>query len=123
MQQRNRLATLIASACLCATLPLAAMADYAGPSNAPANPKVSDILAKPVDDQPVKLQGKLIKKIGDERYQFNDGSGTIEAEIDDDDMPRATVDENTLVEIVGEVDTSRYDPPEIDVDRVRIVNE
>lgn len=96
-------------------------AQYTGPNSAPQLKQVADILKNPVDDEDVTVQGHLLRKLRDEKYVFSDGSGEIVAEIDDDDFPRQPIDENTKVELVGEVDTSRRRPPEIDVDTVRIV--
>lgn len=97
-------------------------AGYVGPSAASSAQNVASILKAPVDDQYVKLQGHILKKIGDERYTFSDGTGEIVAEIDTDDFPRQPVDAKTKVEIIGEVDTGLTRPPEIEVDSVRIVN-
>src|SRR5690554_8018159 len=100
---------------------LPAAAQYAGPSSASQQKQVAEILKSPVDDEDVTIQGHLLRKLGDEKYMFSDGSGEIVAEIDDDDFPREPVDEASKVELVGEVDTSRRRPPELDVDNVRIV--
>lgn len=100
-------------------LPVAAQ--YVGPSSASQQKQVAEILKNPVDDEDVTIQGHLLRKLGDEKYVFSDGSGEIVAEIDDDDFPREPIDEKTKVELVGEVDTSRQRPPEIDVERVRVV--
>ncbi len=78
-------------------------------------------MKNPKDDQDVVLQGRLLRKTGDEKYVFSDGTGEIVVEIDDDDMPREPVSETTTIELRGEVDTSRKRPPEIDVDSARIV--
>lgn len=99
-----------------------ATAQYVGPGVA-ATPNVRGILAQPQDDQWVSLKGHLLRKTGKERYVFSDGTGEIQVEIDDKDFPREPVDEKTLVEISGEVDTGLTRPPEIDVDVVRIIRE
>ena len=103
-----------------ASLGFSAQAQYTGPSDRHAA-TVTSILEQPKDDQDVVVQGKLLRKTGDEKYLFSDGTGEIIVEIDDDDMPREAVDEKTMVELRGEVDTGRNRPPEIDVDSVRIV--
>lgn len=97
-------------------------AQYAGPkSNANAK-QVAEILKNPVDDEDVVVQGHLLRQLGDEEYLFSDGTGEIVVEIDDDDFPRGEpVDDKVKVELVGEVDTNRNNPPEIDVDKVRIM--
>lgn len=101
----------------------AVQAQYAGPGQSSGSLTVKEILADPNDDQEVTLRGKLLRKTGDEDYVFSDGTGEITVEIDDDDFPQVRIDENTLVEIHGEVDTSLRRPPEIDVDSLRVASE
>ncbi len=98
-----------------------AEAGYAGPSATPARPDVVTILAHPKDEQQVRLKGTLLRKTGKETYIFSDGTGEIVAEIDDDDFPTEHVDEHTRLEITGKVDTGRTRPPEIEVDKVRVL--
>lgn len=119
MQSRNKMlaaATVLAAA----GLGFSAQAQYTGPSDRHAA-TVASILEQPKDDQDVVVQGRLLRKTGDEKYLFSDGTGEIIVEIDDDDMPREPVNEQTMVELRGEVDTGRNRPPEIEVDSVRIV--
>lgn len=73
-----------------------------------------------VDDANVVLQGHIIKKLGDEKYEFKDSSGTITVEIDDEDMPPVAFDDKTKVKLTGEVDKSMM-TREIDVDLVEVV--
>src|SRR5690606_31085938 len=79
----------------------AVQAQYVGPGESARSNTVKDILAHPQDDQDVMLQGKLLRKKGDEKYVFSDGTGKIIVEIDDDDFPQERIDENTMVEIRG----------------------
>jgi len=109
-------ACLLSSAC--AGL---AQAQYAGQVAQPAAPAVAEILAKPVDEQMVRVQGRLLRKTQSETYVFSDGTGEIVVEIDDDDFPRQPVDAGTRVEIVGEVDTGLRRPPEIEAESVRVL--
>lgn len=99
-----------------------AQAQYSGPTTATATPTVQSILDKPVDDQWVTLQGNLLRKDGKERYVFSDGSAEIIVEIDDDDFPKQTVNETTRVELYGKVDTGFTRPPEVEVERVKVLN-
>lgn len=96
-------------------------AQYVGPNSTPQLTKVAEILKDPKDDADVTVQGHLLRKLSDEKYMFSDGTGEIVVEIDDDDFPRQQVDETTTIQLIGEVDTSRRRPPEIDVDTVRIL--
>ncbi len=55
------------------------------------------------DDDVVYLQGYLIQNLGDEMYVFQDDSGTINVEIDDDLMQNA-IAPDALVWIAATVD-------------------
>lgn len=119
MQSRNKmLAAALSIAAAGFVFP--AHAQYTGPADKHAA-TVSTILQQPKDDQDVVVQGRLLRKTGHEKYLFSDGTGEIIVEIDDDDMPTDPVDEKTMVELRGEVDTGRNRPPEIDVDSVTII--
>ena len=72
------------------------------------------------DDTAVILNGKIEKSLGNEKYLFNDGTGTIVVEIDDDDWRGVTVKPENTVEIKGEVDKELMAEPEIDVDTVTL---
>lgn len=98
-----------------------AHAQYTGPSHTAAV-SVEEILKNPVDDQEVRLEGHLLRKLSAKTYVFSDGTAEIVAEI----KPKrfegvAEINEKTKVEITGEVDTSLYRAPEIEVDLIRIV--
>jgi uncharacterized protein (TIGR00156 family) len=69
------------------------------------------------DESPVALEGKIERFIGDEKYVFTDGSGTIIAEIDNDVWRGLSVGAADVVVIFGEVD-GHYDRVEIEVDRI-----
>lgn len=73
-----------------------------------------------VDDANVVLQGHIIKKLGDEKYEFKDASGTITVEIDDEDLPPVAFDDKAKVKLTGEVDKGMM-KREIDVDLVEVV--
>jgi len=64
-----------------------AVASYTGPGAQACSQTVDDILKAPQNDQDVVLQGNLIRKVGDEKYIFSDGTGEISVEIDDDKLP------------------------------------
>lgn len=73
-----------------------------------------------VDDANVVLQGHIVKKLGDEKYEFKDASGTITVEIDDEDLPPVAFDDKAKVKLTGEVDKGMM-KREIDVDLVEVV--
>ncbi|WP_303699478.1 YgiW/YdeI family stress tolerance OB fold protein [Pseudomonas aeruginosa] len=96
-------------------------AGYTGPGSAPGVTQVSAAL-EATDDTPVTLEGTIVRRLGDEAYEFKDASGaTIQVEIDDDDWPTRAVDENQKVRLIGEVDVGRSSR-EIDVDRVELID-
>lgn len=102
-----------------------AFAEYTGPVAGKVSPEplrtVSEIREHAKDDQPVLLTGVLAKKTGKEKYLFKDATGEITVEIDTEDFPAGKVDENTRVEIVGEVDKSALRAVEVDAKRVRVL--
>ncbi|MBQ9271155.1 MAG: NirD/YgiW/YdeI family stress tolerance protein [Alphaproteobacteria bacterium] len=64
--------------------------------------QVSDV-QNMADDATVYIQGYLVQNLGNEMYMFQDDSGTIAIEIDDDLLASNTVAPNALVWIVAEV--------------------
>jgi uncharacterized protein (TIGR00156 family) len=76
----------------------------------------------PIDDQEVLFRRKLLKKLSSDKYLFSDGTGEIRIEIDNDDFPGQKVSESTVVEIYGEIEKDYLETPEIDVERLIIVN-
>lgn len=72
------------------------------------------------DDAWVSLTGKIDRQIGDEKYLFSDGTGTIVVEIDDEDWRGLSVDPNDVVVIQGEVDRE-LTRREIDVQHIKKV--
>lgn len=102
-----------------------AQAQYSGPSTAksaaaPHYSSVADVIKQPVDDARLVLQGKLIRKVGKEKYLFSDGTGEIRVEIEEEDFPAVNVDANTNVRIEGEVEKEFLQSPEIDVKRITV---
>ena len=100
---------------------LSAQAQYLGPNSHVAN-TISEVLKNSVDDQPVVLEGYLIKKVGKKKYLFSDGTGEIRVEIDQEKF-RFPVTEKTKVRLIGEIEKEFIKDVEIDVDRIEIVGE
>ena len=69
------------------------------------------------DDAYVILQGYITDRNGDEKYVFQDKTGSITVEIDDDDWDGVDVSPADLVEIQGEIDKG-WAAVEIDVDTI-----
>lgn len=70
------------------------------------------------DDTPIKLNGRITRKVGDETYEFTDESGTLTVEIDDEDWRGVEVSATDQVEITGEVDRE-WRSVELEVDTIR----
>lgn len=72
------------------------------------------------DEVPVVVKGKILKRLGDDKYLFEDSTGTINVEIDKDDWRGITVGPEDTVKLIGEVDSGLF-KTEIDVDYVEKV--
>jgi uncharacterized protein (TIGR00156 family) len=99
----------------------AALAQFVGPSTVKLT-SVAEVLKNGTDDQHVALRGKLLKKVGAEKYEFSDGTGTIRVEIDKKIFPREPIDDKVQIEIQGEIEKDFMASPEIDVDSIRRVD-
>ena len=73
-----------------------AIAQVAGGFQGPgiSDSTVADALKLP-DDTPVVLKGKIEKSLGNEKYQFSDGTGVIVVEIDNEEW-RGLTDEQVM---------------------------
>ncbi len=111
---------IILSGALALAIPTVVQAQYVGPSTHKAALSVAEILKNPVDDQIVVLRGNLLKKVGNEKYLFSDGTGEIRVEIEAEDFPIQKIDDKTLIVIRGEVENEFLKSPEIDVEMISI---
>lgn len=69
------------------------------------------------DDSKVTLTGKIVKRLGPEKYEFSDGSGSITVEIDNEDWRGLNVGSDDMVIIHGEIDRE-FNRREIDVESI-----
>lgn len=76
---------------------------------------------KAKDETAVTLIGKITRHIKSDHYEFKDSTGTINIEIDDDLVTPSQLKPGTKVRIMGEVDTHRYKPTDIDVAKIEIL--
>ena len=76
---------------------------------------------KAADETPVTVYGTIHKHIKDEMYQLQDQTGIIHVEIVQDRAPRQLLNPGKKVRVVGEVDTHRYKPTDIDVVEIEIL--
>ena len=133
---RFTLPTLAAVLALSATAAIAQPAGYTGPSNVPqatnatgsySGPSnvplmtVKQLLETGRDDQVARLQGRLVSFEGDERYTFEDATGRITVEIDNEDFPAGqSISAEQKVELTGEFDKGLR-KTEFEVDRLTLV--
>ncbi|MDR1080462.1 MAG: NirD/YgiW/YdeI family stress tolerance protein [Deltaproteobacteria bacterium] len=72
------------------------------------------------DDTPVSISGKIVQRLGGEKYIFLDGTADVVVEIDDDDWGGVNATPQTTLILHGEVDRD-WTGITIDVDRVELV--
>ena len=71
------------------------------------------------DDTFVVLEGPITQQLGDEKYTFQDASGTVTVEIDDEDWKGVKVQPTDVVVLTGTVDKD-FTELEIDIDTVAL---
>lgn len=72
------------------------------------------------DDAWVVLEGKIVRQIGHELYEFQDSTGSVNIDIDDKRWSGQTVTPNDKIRIEGEVDKD-WGSIEIDVKTVSLI--
>jgi uncharacterized protein (TIGR00156 family) len=91
--------------CFAVLLALTGLTVYAQGYTGPGLTPITVAEAKNLwDDSPVVLRGKIERFLGDERYLFSDGSGSITVEIDNRLWAGLSVNQNDTVEISGGID-------------------
>lgn len=97
-------------------------ADPAGGFKGPDNLQLTTVTnaASLPDDTPVKLQGYIVKSLGDERYEFRDQTGTLVVEIDNEDWRGVEATPETRIELRGEID-KEWNKVEVDADSVQLL--
>ena len=74
------------------------------------------------DNEKVIIKGYISKALGNKKYEFKDESGdTIIVKIDDKDWGGITVNENTFIEIYGEVNKKFISKNRIDIYMLKLV--
>ncbi len=71
------------------------------------------------DDTPVVLKGKIVRALGNEKYEFTDATGNVTVEIDNDDWHGQEVTPADTVVLTGDVDKS-WTSTKIDVETVTL---
>lgn len=72
-------------------------------------------------DALVKIQGYIVKQINADTYEFKDKTGTIQLEIDRQQLPNKPFDDKIELIIIGEVDNDLFEPVEIEVEEILFV--
>lgn len=106
----NKIAVLCAAAALTSFSSIALAGHHgAGPAGFDNNPTtVAGVLNNAYDDQIVVLKGRLTKYLGHDRYEFQDNTGTIEVELDDD-RNWSYISKGELIQIRGKFDDDFMD--------------
>ena len=73
-------------------------------------------------NRPVVLRGRIVEQLSPDRYMFEDTSGRIRIDADPHLFPSPPINENTTVDIVGNVDQQHMKGVEIDVAQIRVVS-
>lgn len=71
------------------------------------------------DDRKIRLTGYVIEQIDDEKYLFQDGTGTMVVEIDDDQWRGIRASSRTQLTVWGELDQDDDDAAELEVERIK----
>ena len=87
-----------------------------GMNNQPAVWTVTEVVSLP-DDTPVVMRGRITKNMGNNIFVFEDNSGTIMMEIEEDDWNGNTVRVDDIVTVYGNVDKGQ-NYTEIDVESI-----
>lgn len=102
-------------------LPGLAWAQYIGPGTVRPPGSLTELLKAPVDGQGVQLRGRLLQQLNSDKYLFSDGKSQIRVEIKSSVFPKQAIDDQTEIDILGEVEKDFMETPEIDVERVEVV--
>ncbi|WP_244832243.1 NirD/YgiW/YdeI family stress tolerance protein [Caballeronia sp. TF1N1] len=101
---------------------VAAHAQYTGPGAQPESVTVKQLQDSGKKDQHVILRGRLVKALGDDKYQFADASGEIPVKIDHHRWPSGqAVSDSTMVELTGKYDKEFVGASKVKVRDIRIV--
>lgn len=113
MKKAGCSALLVLTACISTNI--WANSDQVVLNQALKNPVAVERIKTLPDDTGVLLTGTLIKHLNQDYYEFSDETGLILLEIDDDLWKASQVRPGDKVQVLGEVDTHRYKPTNVDV--------
>lgn len=101
---------------------IASVGAYAGPNNNMMDVVTVEQVRGMSDNSPVIIQGYILRKNGENSYVFQDTTGTINLEIDEEDWGGMTVSPNDFVEVWGEVDRNGSSMIEVDVSAMKKID-
>ena len=96
-----------------------AWAEFTGPGEVGSFDTVAKANEAP-DDTVVAIEGFIVKQLTQETYTFQDDTGQISIEIDQEDMPVQKITPKTKLKIYGEIDTEMM-TRQISVERMEIL--
>lgn len=70
---------------------------------------------KLADETGVTLKGTIVKHISGDDFELKDSTGTIVLDVDDDQWKPMKLKAGDKVRVVGEIDTHRIKPTDVDV--------
>ncbi|OTG79609.1 NirD/YgiW/YdeI family stress tolerance protein [Acinetobacter sp. ANC 4648] len=73
------------------------------------------------DETAVSVTGTIVRQVKHEHYELKDASGTIVVDIDEKLATAAQLKAGTKVKILGEVDTHKHRPTDIDAVKVEFI--
>lgn len=88
---------------------------------APQSGTVAHALKAKFDDMPIQLTGKIVRQVSGDKFIFQDKTGKITIEIDDDHdvWQGQNITPNDTVTIYGKVDAETFKANTIDVYRIQ----
>ena len=114
---RTKIVALMAAILLAPLSVVYANQGYQGPINIT---KVKDLSSFGFIDQDAIIQGRLVKRIDIERFEFKDETGSVTVEMDDD-IHLPNVNEKTVVRLYGEYEGGFEQ--EFEADYVEIISQ
>ena len=93
-------------------------AGYSGPTA--SMPSTVQAALDATDESQVTITGNIIMSNGDEVYTFQDSTGQIKVEIDNDLWMGININDKSIVTLRGEVEKEAFEDTVIDVDSITI---
>ncbi len=125
MKTTNLFSAIILSAAIAAACPAIASAAFQGPVNDQGveSMSVDKALRLKLDRDHVCLTGRITSKLAgyDDKYLFQDMSGEMVVEIDDEVFYGQVVTPQDRVRICGDVDVEYFRPNEFDAETLQVL--